>query len=318
MPPIETNIIDVSRRSTSDSCRGYDWLGYRPFPKGLFIHRAQTPDSPYATLSGYFGGTCCPALTDMEVNHITAKGKRFVRVPGDSPSGWASGPVSAPYGDGLLFQNLYPYLCNVYGESCEILGRFNQPGSNITVEDDVSEETQDWLAQWFASRGHDYGIAYTDFPLVIAEGSRSYIIWHEEITFGTGKVCPGKKVKELTPVIIEKARAIMKAAQMSDTPTPPPVSDPAAMAPDGLPFPDGLDNGILDLCFGQLKQGTSVYSYNPAGPISKKWYVKYKTTGRFPFLYEHFKDSTNGREYFIFSDGAYVWRPSGKDAWRWS
>ena len=136
------------------------------------------------------------------------------------------------------------------------------------------------------------------------------------MTFGTGKVCPGQKVKDATPVIIEKARAIMKGAQMSDTPPTTP-SDPAALAPDGLPFPAGIDNGILNLCFGTLKQGTSVYSYNPAGPISKKWYTKYKSTGRFPFLYEHFKDTTDGREYFIFSDGGYIWRPNKDSAWKW-
>lgn len=314
MPETESSIVDVTRRYDTAACpRGYDWLGFRPFPKVLVLHRAQTGDSIYATLEGYFHSLCCPALTDLEVNHRTGVGKRFVHIPGDSPSGWASGPISAPYGDGALFQALYPYLINRYGESCEVLGRFNQPGSNITTEDVLLEPAKAWLAQWFASRAHDYGIPYNEFPIVKAERGRSYITWHEEYTFGTGKVCPGTEVKEATPELISRARAIMERYQMSDTTTPPATGG----APDGKPFPEGIDNGILSLMFGTVYDNNKRYSYNPAGVISRNWYIRGKELGRFPFLYSHFLDGATGREYFIFSDGSAIWRPGTGTAWRW-
>lgn len=316
MPPITSAIVDVSRRNTSLACRGYDWLGYRPFPRVLVLHRAQSPNTTTTTLEPYFDQTCCPALTDLEVNHLTGKAKRFVVIPGDSPSGWASGPISAPYGDGKAFNDLYPYKINTLGESVEVLGRFNQPGTNITVEDPVSQATAEWLAQWMASRAHGFGIKYHDFPLVIAEGGRSYITWHEEYTYGTGKVCPGQVVKDLTPKLIDMAREIMRKAQtMGQNPTPQPP--PTNLAPDGKPYPAGLDEGICSIMFGSVKDAYGTWAFNPAGTISKAWYARGKDLGQFPFLYDHFRDTTTGREYFIFSDGSYIWRPDSKSKYRW-
>ena len=315
MPPMEETIVDVSRRLDTAACpRGYDNLGFRPFPRVLVIHRAQTGDSIYATLEGYFHSTCCPALTDLEVNHRTGVGKRFVRIPGDSPAGWASGPISAPYGDGALFHQLYPFQVNKLGESCEILGRFNQPGSNITVEDVLLTPAKQWLAQWIASRAHDYGITYLDFPIIKAELNRSIVTWHEEFTYGTGKVCPGDEVKDATPELIALAREIMRKAQMSDNTLPDPGG---SLAPDGQPFPAGLDNGILSQMFGVIYEGNGRYSYNPGGQISKAWYVRGKAQKRFPFLYFHFKDAETGREYFGFSDGSMIWRPETGTPFRW-
>lgn len=317
MPPIESSIVDVTRRYDTAACpRGYDWLGFRPFPKVLIFHRAQSPDSPYGTLEGYFHSRCCPALTDLEVNHRTGLAKRFVTIPGNSPSGWASGPISAPYGDGALFHKLYPYAVNTLGESCEILGRFRQPGTSSQTEDPVLEPAKEWLAQWVASRAHDYGIPWYDFPIIKSELGRSYVTWHEEYTFGTGKVCPGETVKLLTPEIINRAREIMRKAQtMGDTPTPLPPATP--MAPDGLPFPPGIDNGILSLMFGVVYGNGKRYSFNPGGTISKAWYKRCKSQNRYPFLYEHFLDTTDGREYFVFSDGSTIWRPNRSSGWRW-
>jgi hypothetical protein len=109
----------------------------------------------------------------------------------------------------------------------------------------------------------------------------------------------------------------MKAAQtMSETPTPTVPETP--LAPDGLPFPEGLDNGILSLMFGMLRRSDGKrYSFNPAGVISKAWYIRGKAQNRFPFLYQHFEDTTTGREYFVFSDGSTIWRPERGARYRW-
>jgi hypothetical protein len=316
MPATEQHIVDVSRRFTSLACRGYDWLGYRPFPKVLVIHRSQSPNGVYVSEAGYYDSLCCPALTDLEVNNLTGHGKRFVNVPGNTPSGWASGPISVPYGDGKLFNDIYPLLVNVYGESCEVLGHFNQPGTNITWDDPVEEPAIQWLIRWIASRAHDYGIPYYDFPVIRSERGRSYVTWHEEYTFGTGKVCPGPIVKALTPRLINDARAVMKAAQTLGTDTINPEQPDAA--PDGLPYPEGIDGGILALAFGVLTQGTKRFSFNPAGVISKAWYKRGKETGSWPFLFDHFVDTENGREMFFFSDGSQIYRPDSHSPYRWA
>ena len=104
MPPIETNIIDVSRRNISDSCRGYDWLGYRPFPKALVYHRARIPK-----LAGRNAYQAISAAYVVRRLRIGSKSyyrprKTLCSCSGRSPSGWASGPISAPYGDGAAFK----------------------------------------------------------------------------------------------------------------------------------------------------------------------------------------------------------------------
>jgi hypothetical protein len=226
LPTMEDDIIDVSARAQGIDCRGYDWLGTRPeTPKFLVIHRAQCP--PDASNSGYFHQACCPALTDLEVNCVTGHMKRFVRR-GASPSGWANGVVNAPYGDALAWLNLHAWDLNSVnrdGEACEVSGWFLQPGEP-SHEDPVADPCWASLAQWIASRAHDYGISYLDFPVIPSEGGRSYITWHQEWTIGTGKVCPGKTVMDGTPALIERARAIIKQYQEKATvpvPTPEPT-----------------------------------------------------------------------------------------------
>lgn len=215
MPTLTEDIIDVSQRDQSIACRGYDNLGPRRFPpKFLVLHRSI--NGANQSNSGFFHEPCCPALTDLEVIAATGQGRRFARIPGDV-SGWANGVVSAPYGDALAWLNQHGWdlsTVNRDGESCEITGRENDP---------VSAAAWQWLAQWIASRAHDYGITYEAFPLIPREQNRSYVTWHEEWTIGTGKRCPFGVVKAFTPTLIEMARAIMKAAQTATKPTKPPT-----------------------------------------------------------------------------------------------
>lgn len=250
--------VDVKRRNQSMACRGYDNLGFRPLvPKFLVVHRAQNP--PEGSNEGYFDQTCCPALTDLEVNCLTGVAKRFVGR-GDAPSGWANGVVSAPYGDALAFLKYYGWDLNQVnrdGEACEISGYFAQPGTPVTREDPLEPVAKRWLAQWFAWRADQYKIPWQDFPIIKAEGGRSYITWHKEWTIGTGKICPGKTVCDATPEIIELARAIMKAAQEGAKPEPAPTPAPEKQYPKpvGLPFTLGVDWGWHEL------NGSPVFLY---------------------------------------------------------
>ncbi len=233
-PAMIRAIVDVARRNQSMDCRGYDDLGYRPdVPRFLVVHRAQCP--PEGSNEPYFDAICCPALTDLEVNCQSGVAKRFVDR-GDAPSGWANGRVSAPYGDALAYLNFYGWDLNDVnkdGEACEISGYFAQPGTPVTREDPLDMPAKIWLAQWFAWRADQYKIPWQDFPIIKAEGGRSYITWHKEWTIGTGKICPGKTVCDATPGIIEMARAIMRTAQEVDAPVSPPK--PPTYTPADLP-----------------------------------------------------------------------------------
>jgi hypothetical protein len=240
LPPIEDDIINVSARNQSDECRGYDLLSpVRPItPEFLVLHKAQSEDEAGVTLGsphGYFTLKCCPALTDMEVNPTTARMRRFVKR-GTKIAGWANGRISGPYGDALKYIEYkqskgewFPSLANIAGEAIEILGWF--PSYPVTQDTPVSELTKVRLAQWMASRAHDYGITYIDFPNIPDEMGRSYILWHREWTLGTGKTCPGPYVMGITSELIEMARAIMKAAQLKE-----PEEATPTYAPPILPF----------------------------------------------------------------------------------
>lgn len=235
MPTTVSDVIDVSLRNQSLACRGYDNLGPRRLPpKFLVLHRSI--NGPAQSNSGYFHEPCCPALTDLEVIAATGVGRRFVQLPG-AVSGWANGVVSAPYGDALAWLNLHGFdlsTVNRDGEACEITGNYDDP---------VSNAAWNWLAKWIASRAHDYGIRWDTFPLVPAENNRSYILWHQEFTIGTGKICPGPVVMNYTPTLIERARSILKAAQTTGKPpVTPPVHKPYA-----APVKELLDHIAADL-----------------------------------------------------------------------
>lgn len=235
MPSTIQDIIDVGERDQSLSCRGYDNLGARRLPPHfLVLHRSI--NGAGQSNSGYFHESCCPALTDLEVIATTGQGRRFVALPGDV-SGWANGVVKAPYGDALAWLNLHNWeldTVNRDGESCEITGNY---------EDAVSDKAWAWLAQWIASRAHDYGITHETFPLIPAEADRSYITWHQEWTAGTGKICPGPVVMNYTPTLIERARATMKAAQTTGKP---PVNPPTKK-PYASPVKEVLDHITADI-----------------------------------------------------------------------
>lgn len=235
---IENDTIDVKARIQTLDCRGYDNLQPpRPeIPEFLVIHKAQSEDEPGVTLGtpgGYFTARCCPALTDLEVNPSTGRMRRFVQR-GTNIAGWANGVISSPYGDALAYINWKaahggwnPNYANILGEACEILGYF--PSYPVTQDTPVGEAARDRLATWMASRAHDYGIRWQDFPIVVDEGGRSYITWHREWTIGTGKTCPGPLVMSITSELIERARAKMKAVQEPAAPAPEPLPEYAAV-----------------------------------------------------------------------------------------
>jgi hypothetical protein len=123
-----------------------------------------------------------------------------------------------------------------YGEDIEITGYF--PNDGVTQDTSVSDAAWQNIAQWIASRAHDYGITYEEFPLVKKENNRSFLTWHQEWTIGTGKTCPGPIVMNFTAQLIEMARAIMKSFQTAVSPgTTPPPPGPGPAYADPIVFP---------------------------------------------------------------------------------
>lgn len=244
-PPIDDDIIDVSRRDQSLACRGFDYLKPdRPrIPEFIVWHKQQSPpDSTLGHPTGYFTQRCCPALTDLEINSVTGRMRRFVeRGPGHNVAGWANGRISAPYGDALAYIQWKqtqpggwdPNLANIMGESLEISGYF--PSYPVTQDTPVAEAAIANIVQHAAARAHDYGIHWDTFPLIPHENNRSYITWHQEWTIGTGKTCPGPWVMNQTSAWIERARQIMKAYQTAEQDAPKPPPKPPVYTPAELP-----------------------------------------------------------------------------------
>lgn len=317
-PRIEDDIINVAARDQSDSCRGYDhlWPDRPLIPEFIVWHKQQSPpDSTLGHPTGYFTQHCCPALTDLEVNSVTGRMRRFVeRGPGHDIAGWANGRISAPYGDALKYiqwkqsqpGGWNPNLANIMGEALEISGWF--PSAPVTQDTPVLEPAIANIVQHAAARAHDYGIRWDTFPLIPEENNRSYITWHQEWTIGTGKTCPGPWVMQQTPAWIDRIRAVMKAYQTDgvsviDLPEVPRKDDP---------MPTGMDKAIAELLFGSVTLDGNVYAFNPRGPVSNLWLAHGKATGEWPELLSvrRFEDSPDvTRTYFVFAGGYVIWVP---------
>jgi hypothetical protein len=139
--------------------------------------------------------------------------------------GWASGPVSAPYGDGAPF--VAKYGVNAVNDcvSWEVDGFYGDPWSVKAMQ---------IAAQACAHYAHNYGITWEQFPIHPDEGF-SFVRWHQEYTIGTGKICPGAVVMNQTSAWIEMVRAVMKAYQTAGTEEPKPIPTPPTYTAPVLP-----------------------------------------------------------------------------------
>lgn len=182
---------------------------------------------------GWFrGGGGDSALTDYGVGVLAQDGADNDGVilrwndPEGTRSPWANGRVSAPYGDGLAFVNRYGVdAVNRDATAIEISGHQNTA---------LSEKSRDAICGITAYWADQAKIPYNTFPAVPGEG-RSFVIWHQEFTIGTGKECPFAVVMNETNALIEQTRGILKKYQTESTkptPKPPTYADP--IIPDWL------------------------------------------------------------------------------------
>lgn len=196
--------------------KGQNNLGKRSV-KGVVWHRI------LGSLNGtdsFFRSLSVNALTDYGIGVEATDGKTFDGViyrwnnPTGYQSGWASGPVSGAYGDGLAFVNKYGInAVNRDQVSIEISGQQTTR---------LSEKSRDVIAALTAHFADQYGIPWDVFPIAPQDGF-SFVRWHQEFTLGTGKQCPFAVVIAETDDLIERTRTMMRKYQegADDKPTTP-------------------------------------------------------------------------------------------------
>lgn len=192
---------------------------------------------------GYFAMPSTGALTDYGVGVAatdgTANDGRIIRWnnPLGHQSGWASGPVNAPYGDGAAFINKYG---DASGIGVNVVNR-DQASIEISGNYDtaLSPKAKASIAALTAYWADQYRIPWDQFPIAPQDGF-SFVRWHQEFTIGTGKICPGPVVMDATPELIDLTKAILKEHQVSDGPAPEPTPEyPKPSLPTWLKTDDG-------------------------------------------------------------------------------
>lgn len=156
----------------------------------------------------------------------------------ENRAGWANGSVKSPYGDGKKYLDLFGInAVNRDIEAMEISGNYNTP---------LDPASRDAIVAWTAWRADQYGawlkergetFDFTTFPLIPSQNNRSFVIWHQELTIGTGKVCPGEVVIRETPALIARVADMLRQYQTGEpAPAPaPPAPDPLYAQPIPIP-----------------------------------------------------------------------------------
>ncbi len=209
---------------------GWNNLGRRQ-PKFVALHRML---GSLVGTDGYFARNDVAALTDFGVGVEVTDGSKAGHIyqwsdPTGFMSGWASGPVSAPYGDGKRIVDRYGVVAvNRDGVSVEISGR------ETTPIDDVSWKEIVHLCAWWV----DFMRIPYNTRVNPATGI-NYLIWHNEFTNGTGKQCPFDVVRTRTNQLYNDIAAFLRPYQtgalvdpsVPPLPTPLPIPEPKYAPP---------------------------------------------------------------------------------------
>jgi hypothetical protein len=225
---------------------GQNNLGQRTV-KGVVYHRI------LGTLWGtdsYFRSPSVQALTDYGVGVLATDGAahdgEILRWnnPLGVQSGWASGPVSSPYGDGAAFVNKYGInAVNRDQASIEISGNYDTP---------LSEKARQSIVQLTAYWADQAKIPWNEFPIIPGDGF-SFVRWHQEYTIGSGKICPGPQVMNETSALIQRVAGVLKSYQAAGTTVPKP---PTYTTPD---LPEWFADSLTDRHPTDNKDGDVTY-----------------------------------------------------------
>lgn len=222
---------------------GWDNLGLRDV---LFVclHRM------WGSLQGtreFFALRTTQALTDFGVGVEAQDGAALAGViqryndPEGYRSGWASGRISAPYGDGLALITKYgPQVVNRRGVSLEVSGF-----EDTAIDAKAWGEIVLFIARWADQKR----IPWFDFPIYHVTGC-SFVVWHEEFTVGTGKRCPFQLLKSRTGELIADVRALLRKWQAIEVsgvvlPSPAPSVPVGGLTPVVVAIPDAVGSPVI-------------------------------------------------------------------------
>lgn len=256
---------------------GQNNLGKRSV-KGVVWHRMI--GSLWGTNS-YFAQPSTGALTDYGVGTVAQDGAAndglIIRWndPLGYQSGWASGPVNAPYGDGKAFLDKY---AGPSGIGVNVVNR-DQASieiSGIGYTTALSQKAKQAVAALTAYWADQYRIPWDLFPIAPQDGF-SFVRWHQEYTIGTGKVCPGQVVMDATPEMIEMTRAILKLWQVV-TPGAPPDPTPEPPPPAPSIYPPGMTKELATALYGSVSVSWAAkpFAFDPERSECRAWLARGK------------------------------------------
>ena len=232
------------------------------------------------------------ARTDYGIDHRTGEIWRWTDPLGPF-SPWASGPWTAPPGDGVpLVGRLGEAAINRDGVSIEVAGFEDDPVSAIAAGR---------LAQLVAFWADWCGIPHGGWP-VNPETGLTFVYWHSE--FNGAKSCPGAVVRKLTAPLIRRVGDILRDGQDGQPASDPePVPSPS-QPPAGLELPDGVTLTDLTGWFGSAPSPDGSgrrFTFDPAGPLSRAWLERGRVTSVWPALAAVARDGDSVT--FRFADG---------------
>lgn len=271
----------INQRDISGSLNtAWDDLGPR---KAMFVVLHRMLGSLWGTDSYFRNEARFTARTDYGMDHLSGETLRWTNPLGNM-SPWASGPWTAPPGDGVaLVQKYGVNTINRDGVSIEIAGSYTDP---------LSTTARDQLAKLIAYWADQSKIPWDQWPISPRTGL-TFIYWHSE--FNGGKDCPGPTVKNYTNQLIEAVRDILKAYQGSGgTATTPSLPDPATPPPTQPPvltLPPGVTQAMLSGFFGTVTindpggdNPSRTFNYTNSGTASAVWAARGTATGKWPQL----------------------------------
>lgn len=283
----------------------WDSLGQRT-PRGVVLHRMI--GTLWGTSSWFKQGAGrSPSLTDYGVGVGSIDGAANDGLilrwndptgaarPGCSPnrSGWASGPVNKPYGNGKAFLDDCGSINCVNRDqvSIEISGNYETPLSSRAFES---------IAQLVAYWADQARIPWTTFPMIPGK-NYGFIRWHQEFTIGTGKICPGGVVMKETPVIVERVKQILRQYQGA--------GEIEYAKPGDFPPFDGMDKKVNAKTFWACGRTVTVTAatlpaLQYAGPEAKPTRAPYQRGDRIEVIYVVL--GANNQPYWIAKDGSRV------------
>ncbi len=222
---------------------GQNNLGKRSV-KGVVWHRML---GTLGGTDGWFRRADVKALTDYGVGVASIDGAALDGViyrwtdPYGYQSGWASGPVIAPWGDGVPFIRKYGINgVNRDQVSIEISGEYGTP---------LTEAARESVIALTAHYADQYGIPWNEFPIAPQDGF-SFVRWHQEFCGPQEKPCPGSEVIAETDALIERIRAVLRHHQTSAGAVSTASSEPAFAPPITYPWltkevaSEGIDRTI--------------------------------------------------------------------------